>query len=140
MRETLEIVTALLMQNMVQIREKNTYFVTELFFELFEKVIFGLSALRAPTGGAIRLLVSFCTYALYFLLASPQTSSLDSTGLSSPEAINIMACVKRHAWLGYISDILFKTLKRPRHSKLCVICFSKLSLFGFIPLFEGLST
>jgi len=32
MREPLEMVTASRMQNMVEIREKNTYFVTILFF------------------------------------------------------------------------------------------------------------
>ena len=61
------------MKNMVQIRKKNSYFVAKLFFELSEKVLWGLSALRAPTVGP------FCGYytelqrvivilAIYFLL------------------------------------------------------------------------
>ena len=53
MRETLEMVRASLMQNMVEIRKKNNCFVTMLLFRLFEKVLLGLSALRAPHGGAI---------------------------------------------------------------------------------------
>ena len=51
MREPLEMVIASLVQNMVQIRNENTYFVTNFFFELLEKVLFGLSALGAPTVG-----------------------------------------------------------------------------------------
>ena len=52
MREALEMVTASLMQNMVQIQKKNDYFETKFFFiEILEKVILGLSALRAPTVG-----------------------------------------------------------------------------------------
>ena len=50
MREALEMVKALRMQNMMQIRKKNAYFVTNLLFELFEKVLLRLSAL---IGGAI---------------------------------------------------------------------------------------
>ena len=46
---------ASLMQNMEQIRKKNTYFVTKLLFKTFGKCFFvwggGLSALRAPTVG-----------------------------------------------------------------------------------------
>ena len=49
MREPFEMVTALLMQNMVQLRKENTYFVTNLFLEILEAVLLGLSALRAPT-------------------------------------------------------------------------------------------
>ena len=51
MREPLEIVTVSLMQDMVQSRKKNIYFVTKLLFEILEKVILGLSPLRAPTVG-----------------------------------------------------------------------------------------
>ena len=53
MREPLEMVTTSLMQNMVQIRKKNTYFVTKLLFIFGEKVLLGLSALRAPTVGHV---------------------------------------------------------------------------------------
>ena len=48
MRGPSGMVTASLMQNMVQIPDKNTYFVTKTFFESLEKVLWGLSALRAP--------------------------------------------------------------------------------------------
>ena len=52
MREALEMVTASLMQNMMQIGKKNTYFVTISFFvETLDKVPLGLLALRAPTVG-----------------------------------------------------------------------------------------
>ena len=51
MREPLEMVTASLMQNMVQIRTKNKYFVTKSYFLIFGKVLLGLSTLRAPTVG-----------------------------------------------------------------------------------------
>ena len=44
-------VTASLMQNMVQIHKKNTYSATKIFFEVLEKVLLGLSVLRAPTVG-----------------------------------------------------------------------------------------
>ena len=53
MREPLEIVTASRMQNMVEIRKKNTCFVTILHFRFFEKVLLGLSAFRAPTVGLL---------------------------------------------------------------------------------------
>ena len=46
-REPLEMVTASLMQNMVQIRKKNSYFVTILFFLILRKSYFG--ALRAES-------------------------------------------------------------------------------------------
>ena len=51
MREPLEMFTASLMQNMVQIRKKNMYFATKLLFGILEKVLLGLSASRAPTVG-----------------------------------------------------------------------------------------
>ena len=53
MREPLEMATAPHMQNIVEIRKNNTYFVTKLFWGFFEKVLLGLSALRAPHGGAM---------------------------------------------------------------------------------------
>ena len=54
MREPLEMITVSRMQNMVEIRKKNTCFVTNYFFEIFEKVLLGLSAFRAPTIGGGR--------------------------------------------------------------------------------------
>ena len=39
MRETLEMVTVLRMQNMVEIRKKNTCFVTNRFFKNIEKIL-----------------------------------------------------------------------------------------------------
>ena len=54
MREPLKMFTASLMQNMVQIRKKNAYFVIELFYEIFGKSPFWLSALRAPMVGPLR--------------------------------------------------------------------------------------
>ena len=53
MREPWEIYTASRMQNMMQIREKNFYFVTKIIFRNF--VIFTLGALgvESPRGGAM---------------------------------------------------------------------------------------
>ena len=51
MREQLEIVIASRMQNIVHIRKKNIYSVTKLLFRIWEKVLLGLSELRAPTVG-----------------------------------------------------------------------------------------
>ena len=51
MREPLGMVKASLMQNMVETRKKNTCFVNKLLFKILEKVLLGLSALRAPTVG-----------------------------------------------------------------------------------------
>ena len=51
MREPSEIVTVSRMQNMVDIRKKNTCFVTIFFFDFFEKVLLGLSGFRAPRWG-----------------------------------------------------------------------------------------
>ena len=53
MRERLEMFTATLMQNMVQIRKRNTYFVTELFFRIFEKSSFVALEVEKPHGGAM---------------------------------------------------------------------------------------
>ena len=50
-QELLEMATASLMQDTVQIRKKNTYLVTNFCFETSEKIVFGLSALRALTVG-----------------------------------------------------------------------------------------
>ena len=51
MREPLEMVTASLMQIMVQICKKNIHFVTKLIFQNVGKVLLGLSASRSPTVG-----------------------------------------------------------------------------------------
>ena len=54
MREQLEIVTASRMQNMVEIRKNNIYFVTILLFLNFGKSSFGSLGVESPHGGAIR--------------------------------------------------------------------------------------
>ena len=51
MREPLEMVAASLVQNMVQICKNNSYFMTKLLLDLFEKVLWGLSV-SEPHGGA----------------------------------------------------------------------------------------
>jgi len=51
MWEPLEMVTASLMQDMVQIRGENIYLVTKLLCYFLEQVLLGLSALRAPRWG-----------------------------------------------------------------------------------------
>ena len=53
MREPLEIVTASRMQNMVEIRKKNTCFVTKLFWGILGKSSFGALGVQSPNGGAI---------------------------------------------------------------------------------------
>ena len=53
MRETLEMITVSRMQNMVEIRKKNTYFVTILLFWNFGKSSFGALGVEIPHGGAI---------------------------------------------------------------------------------------
>ena len=53
MREPLEIVTASRIQNMVEIRKKNTYFVTKLLFRIFGNSSFGALGVESPHGGAI---------------------------------------------------------------------------------------
>ena len=59
MRKPLEMYVDLRMQNMVQIRKKkNSHFVTNLLFEIFGRLPLGLSALRAPHGGAMLLLLA----------------------------------------------------------------------------------
>ena len=53
MREPLEIATASLMQNLVQIRKKSYYSVTKISFsEILEKT-FGALGVESPHGGAI---------------------------------------------------------------------------------------
>ena len=56
MREELEMVTASLMQNMVQIRKSYTYFVTKILFVDFEKD-WGALGVEIPHGGAIWMLL-----------------------------------------------------------------------------------
>ena len=53
MREPLEFFTASLMQNMVLIRKKNTYFVIKLLLKMFGKNYFGALGVESPHGGAI---------------------------------------------------------------------------------------
>ena len=59
MWEPLEIFTALLMQTMVQIRKKNTYFVTRLLFWNVGKSSFGALGVESPHGWAILMYESF---------------------------------------------------------------------------------
>ena len=54
MREPLEMHTASRMQNMLEIRTKNTYFVTILLFGNFGKSSFGALGVESPHGGAIQ--------------------------------------------------------------------------------------
>ena len=51
MREPWEMVTASRMQNMVQIRKKNSYFVTKLLFLKIGKSYFGALGVESPHGG-----------------------------------------------------------------------------------------
>ena len=51
MRETLEMVTASRMLNMVEIRKKNTCFVTILLFRIVLKSSFGALGVESPHGG-----------------------------------------------------------------------------------------
>ena len=53
MREPLAIVTASIMQNIVQILNKDTYFVTKVFSGNFEKSSFGALGVERPYGWAI---------------------------------------------------------------------------------------
>ena len=53
MLETLEMVKASRMQNMVEIRKKNTSFVTKSFS--IKKTYFGALGVESPHGGAITL-------------------------------------------------------------------------------------
>ena len=46
-------VTGSLMQNMVQICKKNTYFVTKLLFNYFRKSYVGALGIESPHSGAI---------------------------------------------------------------------------------------
>ena len=55
MREALEMVTASRMQNMVQVRKKNVYFMTKILLELYEKSSFGAIGVESPHGGAIKI-------------------------------------------------------------------------------------
>ena len=54
MREPLEMVTVSRMQKMVEIRKKNTYFVTILLFLKFWKKFSGALGVESPHGGAIK--------------------------------------------------------------------------------------
>ena len=63
MLEPLGMYTASCMQSMVQIRKKNTYFVTNLLFGLFWKSCFGALGVESPRGGAIKLLQDASTAA-----------------------------------------------------------------------------
>ena len=52
MRKTLEMITVLRMQNMVEIRKKKQLFRDQIIFlKINKKVLLGLSALKAPTVG-----------------------------------------------------------------------------------------
>ena len=51
----LEIYVASRMQNMVHIRKRNTYFVTNLLFRMFWKSSLGALGVESPYGGAIPL-------------------------------------------------------------------------------------
>ena len=51
MQESLEMVTASRMQNMVEIRKKNTCFLTILFFRICWKSSFGALGVESPYGG-----------------------------------------------------------------------------------------
>ena len=53
MRKTLEMITVLRMQNMVDIRKKNTYFVTKSLFVKKKRSSFGALGVESPHGGAI---------------------------------------------------------------------------------------
>ena len=53
MREPVEMVTASLMQNVVQIRQKNTCFTTKLLFTFFGTSSFGALDVESPHGGDI---------------------------------------------------------------------------------------
>ena len=63
MRATLEMHTASRMQNIFEFLKKNVYFVTNLFFYIFGKVLLGLSALRASTVGPLAPL--FCLGSIF---------------------------------------------------------------------------
>ena len=58
MREPFEIVTASLLQNIVQIRKKKHYVVTNIVLR-FGQVLLGHSALRAPKG---EIYIYICLY------------------------------------------------------------------------------
>ena len=60
MREPLRMITATLMQDMVQISKKNAYLETHFVFLNFGKVFLGLSALRAPRWGHSLPYVIYC--------------------------------------------------------------------------------
>ena len=63
-------VTASLMQNMVQIRKENTYFVTKLFLGNFGRSSFGALVVESPHGGAICMdhmyNISIYSYIIYY--------------------------------------------------------------------------
>ena len=57
MREPLEAVTASLMQNMVQIRKKNNYFMAILLFVILGKSSFGALGVESPHVGAMHMCI-----------------------------------------------------------------------------------
>ena len=89
LREPLEMVTALRMQNMVQIREENTYFVTQ---QLFRFVCFcllvGLSVSRAPAEGPLSGVqirhFSVCLFVCLFVCLSVCLSGCSPVGRQRP--------------------------------------------------------
>ena len=56
MREPLEMVTSSLMQNMMQIRKKNIYFLTKLLLKKFGKSSFEALGAESPTVGPLSML------------------------------------------------------------------------------------
>ena len=70
MWEPLEIVTASLMQNIVQIPTKNAYFVTKLLFRNVGKSYLGALGVESPHGGAIYMA---CSIVLHAALCGPAT-------------------------------------------------------------------
>ena len=85
MREPLVMVTASLMQNMMQIYKKDAYFVTKLFWGNFGINSLGALGVKSPHGGAIRSRVSCslvwrsCGGFLAIIYHSCGTQALDKT-------------------------------------------------------------
>ena len=71
MREPLEMVAASLMQDMVQIRKENTYFVTNLIFRNSRESSFGALGVESPHGGAIYPLTSYIDTCIYVCIYIP---------------------------------------------------------------------
>jgi len=65
MREPLEMVRASLMQNMVQIRKKNTCFATNLFLKHFGKKSLGAFGVDSPHGGTMGSKAKVLVWAKY---------------------------------------------------------------------------